>query len=445
MSQTHDIKQKAFQEIDSHRQEIFDLAASIWEEPEEGYKEYKTAAKVAAAFRDMEIPCEEGLAVTGVKGRLTGCSNGSDPFPTVAVLGELDALINPNHPEAAPGSGAVHACGHHAQIASLIAAGWGIRSVMEVLAGDVVLFAVPAEEGINFEYRNRLRKGGTIKYFAGKQELVRMGAFDDIDIALMHHQYTGSGEKYAFIQSSNAILCKQIRYIGKAAHAGVAPEQGVNAIHAYHVALAAINALRETFRDEDAVRVHGIITRGGSSVNIVPDEVAVEMYIRAKTTDCLRDINSKIDRALRAGGIGVGADVEITGFPGYLPLQNDKNLQTIWKHNTELVLGRGHVGDGGHFAGGTDMGDLSQILPCIHPLLSGGCSGSLHGTDFMVTDDETAYITAAKITAALVIDLLSDGAAEARHVIDNFQPALSTERYKEMMDSYFTYNYYRTE
>jgi amidohydrolase len=347
----------------------------------------------------------------------------------------MDALFNPEHPKADKESGLVHACGHFAQLASLVGAGFGLKQVIGQLPGRVVLFAVPAEEFINLEFRQQLKEQGDIKYFGGKQELVRLGALDDVDLVLMQHAQSDIPGKSAFISAgSNGFIGKTVRFLGRAAHAGVAPFKGINALNAFHLALAAIHAQRETFRDEDAVRVHMILTKGGDAVNVVPGEVRVEMYVRAKTIEAIKEINAKVDRALRAGAMGVGAKVEITNTAGYLPILGDERLTKSWIKNAEVILGAENVHFIEAWGGSTDMGDLTHLLPGIHPFV-GSFSGDLHSKDFEPTDEEMAFITSAKILCATVIDLLANDAQEARAVIDDFQPKLKKKEYLELLDS----------
>src|SRR3989442_693092 len=142
-------------------------------------------------------------------------------------------------------------------------------------------------------------------------ELLRLGHFDDVDLAMMIHTPPRAEDGKAGVpESNNGCLVKTVRYIGKAAHAGGAPHMGINALYAAQIALAAINAVRETFRDEDTIRVHPILAHGGSQVNVIPGEARVETYVRGRTLDGIRDANAKVDRALRAGALGLGATVE---------------------------------------------------------------------------------------------------------------------------------------
>jgi amidohydrolase len=431
MMNTQKLKNEAFKEIENNKQPIIELGRSVFNEPEEGFCEHRTAKKVETFFKDWGIRTQSGLAITGVKGYLEGTREG----PCIALLGELDALFNRDHPKADKESGLVHACGHFAQLAGLVGAGFGLKKIIAELPGRVVLFAVPAEEFVNLEFRQKLKEKGETNYFGGKQELVRLGALDDVDLVLMQHAQSDIPGKSAFISGgSNGFVGKTVRFLGRAAHAGVAPFKGINALNAFHLALAAIHAQRETFRDEDAVRVHMIITKGGDAVNVVPGEVRVEMYVRAKTIEAMKDINAKVDRALRSGAMGVGAKVEITNTAGYLPIRGNERLTQCWKKNAEAILGRENVHFMDAWGGSTDMGDLTHLMPGIHPFV-GAFSGDLHSKDFEATDEEMAFITSAKILTATVIDLLVDDAKEARAVIDHFQPKLKKKEYLNLLDS----------
>ena len=150
MRTKEDLKQTLCAEVDRHRNEIFTIGTTIEHHPERGFQEHKTAALVAREFAAMGLPCREGLAVTGVKARL----GGAWPGPTVALLGELDAVLSPQHPHADPQTGAAHACGHNGQVAAMLGAARALvgSKVMEHLAGNVVLFAVPAEENVDMEH-----------------------------------------------------------------------------------------------------------------------------------------------------------------------------------------------------------------------------------------------------------------------------------------------------
>ena len=173
---------------------------------------------------------------------------------------------------------------------------------------------------------------------------------------------------------------KYVRFLGKSAHAGSSPHRGVNALQAALVALHALNTQRETFQDPDVVRVHGIIAHGGEAANATPAEVRYEGRVRGRSIDVVDDVASKMDRCLRAGALALGAAVEIVTIPGYFPLRNDPELASVFRGNAERLVGASSfTSQAANLprGGSTDMGDLSQIMPVIHPY-TGGCSG--HGT-----------------------------------------------------------------
>ena len=158
---------------------------------------------------------------------------------------------------------------------------------------------VPAEEYGDVAWRVEQARAGKLEFLGGKPELLRLGHFDDVDMAMMIHT-TSQPEfrKAGVAASNNGCIVKTVRYIGRASHAGGAPHLGINALYAAQIGLAAINAIRETFRDDDSIRVHPIITHGGSQVNVIPADVRLETYVRGKTVEAILDANVRVDRAL---------------------------------------------------------------------------------------------------------------------------------------------------
>ncbi len=424
-----ELKQKVYDSMLAHREEICALADAIGAEPELGFKEEKTAKKIADFFAKHNIPYTSGLAITGVKGVL----HGKSAKRRIAVLGELDAVPCPNHPLASKETGAAHACGHNVQLAIMAACAVGLQEsgILRELDGDVVPFAVPAEEYVEISYRNQLRDQGKLHYFCGKEELIRIGAFDDIDISMMMHaSMSGDGKRVIDTGgTSNGFIGKLIRFQGKAAHAAAAPHDGVNALNAAMLAIQAVNALRENFREEDYVRFHPIITKGGDSVNVVPSDVRMESYVRAKTVQAMIETNQKINQAIKYAAMAVGAEAEIQDLPGQLPMINDQKLNAVYEANVKKRLGENAIIHLGHLAGSTDMGDLAHIMPVIHPWFGGGTTGIVHSADFRVTDPEMAYFLSAATMTDTIIDLLADGAAGAENILRDYQPCMTKEAY----------------
>lgn len=433
MPSRDELKRRVADAIDTHSDELIGAAKTILGMPEPGFKEFRTARFVAEKFREMGIPFRDGIGITGVKGVLNEGKKG----PTVGIFGELDSLIVSGHPHADKETNAAHACGHHCQIAMMLGVARGLLTsgVLPELAGRVAVMAVPAEEYIEIEYRNDLRKQGKLEFLGGKPEFVRLGALDDVDMAMMCHTSNDlEGKKLAVSSSNNGTVAKLIQFIGRSSHAGGSPHMGINALNAASLAIMAIHANRETFQDQDSIRVHPIITRGGEVVNAVPADVRIETFVRGKTVQAIMDANEKVDRALRAGALAVGAQVRIETLSGYLPMMTDEKLVEVYRPNAEALVGKEYVGTVGHRAGSTDMGDISHIMPAIHPYV-GGATGIGHGSNYLIEDYNLAVIVASKALALTVVDLLADGAALAQNVLKDYKPAMSREEYLRFMRS----------
>ena len=387
---------------------------------ESGYKEIKTAEKVVNTFKKLgQKNIESEIAITGIKTELDTGKSG----PNVAVIGELDALPVPGHPNENKKNGYAHACGHHAQIGSMLTvlSGLSDKKILSKLCGKITFLAVPAEEFVEIEWRNALRKKGEVEFLAGKQEMIKLGAFDNVDIAMMTHT-TPRNIKFSYGGTSNGLVAKFIEFKGKASHAGSNPEKGINALNAANIAITAINSQRETFKDEDHIRVHPIITKGGNVVSAVPDTVNLETFVRGASIESIIDANKKVDNCLRAGALATGASIKITTIAGYLPINNNKNLQNIYLSNLKNNFSTNEIVLDGHSGGSTDMGDVSSLIPSIHPYV-GGCSGSSnHANDMVVENYNLSVTESGRMMAHTIIDLLENNAKRGKEVVKNFVP-----------------------
>ena len=430
------LKESVCQSIEENRDRIIGVGEAIMDDPELGFKEHRTAEKVQEVFSDLGLEFDSGLGLTGVKAVLRG----GRPGPTVALMGELDALQVPGHPRANPDTQAAHACGHNAQIAGLMGAAVGLRTsgIAQELAGNIVFLAVPAEEYVEIDYRLGLVREGKTSFLCGKQELIKLGHFDDVDMAVMIHTKSPAREDgtHGVGISSNGFLAKTVTFRGVAAHAGGAPEQGVNALYAAQLALAGINSHRETFRDEDCVRVHPIITKGGDLVNVIPSEVRLETYVRAKTAEAIRDAASRVDACLKGAAMAMRCRVEIDTVPGNLPLNNDANLRDLFRRNAATLFEEDGYRDYPHGGGSTDAGDLSQLMPVLHPVMA-GAHGEPHSVDWHIADTDNGYVSPAKTLAMMAVDLLADDAGTGRQVLEEFTPGMSQDEYLSVQEDVF--------
>ncbi|HSL94041.1 MAG TPA: amidohydrolase [Bacillota bacterium] len=413
--------------VDGRRQEIIEIGEKIRRNPELGYKEHQTATLVEEQFTRLGLEYENGLAITGSKARIKGALS----KVSLAVMGELDAVLCPEHPEAHPETGAAHSCGHNAQLAAMLAVGMALKDTgaMAHLAGDVVLMAVPAEEPVEVEWRQRLREKGKISFLGGKQEFIKLGVMDDVDMTVMFHSSITQPNRMASVGgTANGFVAKFIKYTGKEAHAGGAPHLGVNALNAAILGLQAIHANRETLKDDDTIRIHPIITKGGDLVNIIPADVRMETYVRGKSMEAILDASKKVNRALKAGAMAVGAEVDIIEIPGFLPRVSNPRMDELMRENLHQLLGADNVATGTHGTGSSDIGDIMHIMPAIHPYVAGAV-GAGHTKNYQVEDPELFYIVPAKAMAMTVIDLLYGDAAEAQEIIANYPPAMTKEEY----------------
>ena len=431
MPSKEDLKRRAAEIIDAKADDLVTIAKTILKNPEPGFRELKTAKLVAEQFGALGMQPRSGLAITGVRADASGTA----PGPTMAVLGELDSLIVGEHPHADPVTNAAHACGPPCPIAMMLGAASALTNpdILDNLAGRIAFMAVPAEEYIEIEFRDGLRQAGKIEFLGGKPEMVRLGEFDDVHLAMMLHTTSNPAEQQMCISNTNnGSVAKRIQFLGRAAHAGGAPHLGINALNAAMMAMTAINFNRETFRDEDSIRVHPIITKGGEAVSAVPADVRMETFVRGRTLEALMDANAKVDRALRAGAMAVGADVKIQTIPGYMPLQQHKGMAEIFRANAADLVGEENVSYVNHRGGSTDMGDISHLMPVIHPYV-GGAVGLGHGATYVIEDYSLAVIKGAKALAYTVIDMLGDNASQGNSIVGGQRPDMTIPEYLKFM------------
>jgi len=330
-----DAKSAARQAIEGARSALVDLSHRIHARPEMGFEEEHAAQWLCEALADGGYAVERGICDLPTAFRAT---RGSGPL-TIAICAEYDCL---------PGIG--HACGHNVIGSAAIGAAIGLAKIADDVGLSVRIVGTPAEES-----------GG------GKVLLLERGAFDGVHAAMMVHPAPLD------IAEPNMIAWSQfdIHYHGKEAHASAFPELGVNALDALTVAQTAIGLLRQHIRPGD--RVHGIITHGGDAPNVVPAHTSARYMVRAETTAELGDIQGKVMRCFEAGALATGARLEVaTASPSYAEVKHDSELAALYRKNAE-ELGRFFPDLGGlgkRSTGSTDMGNVMQAIPGIHPYIA---------------------------------------------------------------------------
>ena len=420
-------KTRAESYLDRIADRIYGHAMTIRKTPELGFKEEKTSLYVEQQMRALGLYNVRRVALTGVAADLFPPTVGEE---RVCVIGELDAVLTPDCPYADPATGAAHTCGHNIQIAELLGVADALKNsgVADSLNGNVTFLAVPAEEFVDLGYREGLRSEGKIRALSGKLELLEEGFFDGMSCAMMVHAQPDCPEPTCFVGcNSLGFVAKTVHFKGKAAHAGGAPWDGVNALNAAMAAMMCIHAMRETFRDSDKIRVHPIITKGGDLVNIVPADVTMETYVRGATPSAIADAAAKVDRAIRGAAYAVGAEVEICDVGSYAPLAQNERLSRLFADNARRFLPEEKIISGADMVGSTDMGDVSQHIPAIQPTC-GGYRGGAHGADFLAVDQDAAILLPTKLLTGTVIDLLTDGARAAKEIREAFAAQLAEKK-----------------
>ena len=329
-----DAKAAARERIDATRDALVALSHRIHATPELGFEEEHAAAWTgemldAAGFRVERGAC--GLP-TAFRAR-----TGSGPLH-VAICAEYDCL---------PDIG--HACGHNIIAASAIGAGLALARIADDVGLTVTVLGTPAEEN-----------GG------GKILLQERGGFDGVHAAMMVHPAPLDVVEPATL----AFQQFDVHYHGKAAHASAFPEHGINAADALTVAQTAIGLLRQHIRPTD--RIHGIVLRGGEAPNVVPAHTCARYVVRARTMGDLGGVRDKVMRCFEAGATATGARLELRNEQlAYAEVAHDHDLARLYRRNA-LSLGR-QLPDLGpmaeRFAGSTDMGNVSQSIPSIHPTI----------------------------------------------------------------------------
>ena len=426
--------------VDKHSALIFETEKFLWAHPETGYREWTADRYLKKVFCDLGYEIKEAGNIPGFYAELDTGREG----PCIAVLGEMDALPCDGHPAADPVTHAAHACGHHCQCAALVGVAAALKEngVTDGLCGKIRLMAVPAEEIVDLNFRASLMEKGTIRYLQGKPEFIYRGYFDGVDMAMLIH--AGKQKPGTLLKVRNGPTCgcivKHVTFIGKAAHAGARPEQGINALYAANVALTAVNALRERFVDDEHIRFHPILTEGGNAINVIPNRVVLESYLRGSDIKSMMAYNQMINQAFAGAAVSMGAKLEIRDYAGSLPMKNDPVLRQTAREAIELLEGEGTclLSQELWSPGGTDLGNLSSLIPVVQPSTT-GVEGVGHSKEFRIQSPYHCCQIPAECLVMMARMLLKNGAGRAKEVLAQAQPVFrSKEEYFAAMESFST-------
>ena len=369
-----ELKDSVIEEIEAHRQQLRSLSLKIHSTPELGFQEVKAAAWLTQYLEENGFSIERGIC------ELATAFRGSygERKPAIALLAEYDAL---------PQLG--HACGHNLIAGCAVGAAVASKPAIDQCGGSVLVIGTPAEE-----------------LYGGKIIMVEREAFDKVDMAMMVHP----GVHDTATTQALACLGLEVEFFGKAAHAAARPETGINALEAMLQSFTAINSLRQHIKDK--ARIHGIITDGGEAANVVPAHSAGSFLVRAEDDTYLDELKEKVLNCFVGAATATGARLEYQwGKVRYAPLRNNPTLARLFSQNMQSLGRKIQPSDPGE-VGSTDMGNVSQIVPSIHPTVAiAPLEVAGHSPEFASAAASEAGIQgmldSAKALAMTVVDLIA--------------------------------------
>jgi amidohydrolase len=371
------LKDEICQAVDRLRGELETLSRNIHDHPELGYQETRACGWLTDFLAAQGFAVETGVAGVDTAFRATIESGAG---PTIAILCEYDAL---------PGIG--HACGHNVIAGAGAGAGAALAAVRSRLPrGRIQVIGTPAEEG-----------GG------GKVKLIRGGAFKDVDCAMMIHGF----DRTLLHQDLLGIARVTFEFTGKASHASADPWEGVNALDACIQAFNAVSMLRQQMRPD--CRVHGIITNGGAAANIIPEYAAATFYVRAPRLDMMWELHRRVVACAEGAAQATSASLKVTPHDNaYEPLKRNQTLLDLFAANMKAAgLSEGEaIPDR---LGSSDVGNVSQVVPAIQPLVGIAPVGTaIHTREFaehaVKPLAQAGMLAAAKTMAMTTLDLLTE-------------------------------------
>lgn len=377
------LKKAAIEAVDAVKERLFSISDQMYREPELGLQEWKSSKLLVDLLKEFGFEVEVGLCNLPTSFR--AIRRGKPGGPTVAILAEYDAL-----PEIG------HGCGHNIIGTAAAGAGIALAPLMDNIRGTLVVLGTPAEEG-------------AVDNAGGKVTLLEGGAFSGVDVAMMFHP----SQKDVVMSTSNARVAMEISFRGKAAHAAGAPHEGINALDAAILTFNAWNALRQHVKED--VRIHGIITKGGVSPNIIPDYAEIRMYVRAKDMDYLRQVEEKVKKCAEGAATATGATVNFRyTAKTYANMITNETLARAFGKNLEALGRKVQEPEPKAGSGSTDMGNVSHVVPSIHPYIAICEPGTAtsHSREFAkATISEMGHkglLDGAKALAMTAIDVFTD-------------------------------------
>lgn len=374
----------------SNFKEILDIAEKIYLNPELGYKENNTSCIIEDFIKkyapDIEIT---KFAKTGIKFNV-----GEKKDIHIALVGEMDAVYAPTHFHSNKNTGAAHNCGHYSQVAILLDVFKNLvtTNILSSFDFSIGFVFVPAEEFLDLDFRKNLIENGEISYFGGKPEAIKLGIFDEFDLAICVHSMGGIFEKRSIEINCDlaGFLYKYYEFEGLASHSGFAPANGINAYNISTLFNVALGLYRQQIDEKYLVRINPVVMESNMGTNIIPNKIKIGTDIRAHSTDYMIKLATQLDNMALGSALSLGGKVNIKTDIGYLPFIQNRYLSSFVKNAYEKFDEIGYCKDNSPVSAAGDIGDLSYILPAIQIGYS-GFKGTIHGDDFIHEDTEYIF------------------------------------------------------
>ncbi|MEH7473723.1 M20 family metallopeptidase, partial [Priestia megaterium] len=314
---------------------FYEVSKYIGQNPELGHEEFKACKALTDVLKEQGFTVEIGTC--DLPTAFTAVYDSQKPGPSIGFMAEYDAL---------PDLG--HACGHNLIGTMSIAAGIGLSKAVAETGGKVYVYGTPAEE----------TRGG-------KVTMAEQGIFNHLDVAMMVHPY------YCHQKSGRSLAMDaiQFEFFGKSAHAAAAPHEGINALDGVLQTFNSINALRQHVKPD--VRIHGVITEGGKAANVVPDYAVAQFYVRASTRAYVDEVTEKVKACANGAALATGTKLKISNYEfSYDDMQTNQTLSDVYTNNLiSLGVSEQSITEDQGDHGSLDMGNVSQVVPAIHPYI----------------------------------------------------------------------------
>ena len=372
--------------------EVYDIAKDIYMHPELGYKEVRTS-EVVKNYISQHLPYVEieNFAKTGLKFTLP---TQEEKRLKMAFIVELDAVYAPSHFHADAQTGAAHNCGHYSQVGIGLSLFRGLieEQSYQDLDFSISFVFVPAEEYLDLDYREGLKKKGEIAYFGGKPEAMRLGIFDEFDFAMATHAMGGDFRERTIEVNSNlaGFLYKKYTFTGQASHAGFNPFAGVNAYSMSTLFNVGVGLMRQQIDEKEMVRINPIVMESDMGTNVIPNRIKVGTDLRAQNTDYMKEVAKRLDDVAKGSAMSLQGEVQIETQMGYLPCIQSRYLSSFVMDTFNKFEKIPAIRNENPISAAGDLGDLSFMIPCCQIGYS-GFSGTIHGDDFIDNDPEFIF------------------------------------------------------